>query len=286
MKMLFYRTRSGLRKILFLLAAIALPVCSASAQFANPHDTSGSVAITANESSSNDMKFVDPDGVLTEPALPAEPGANGAGGGQYDNRPARESLYSRLAFEAGGGFNSPAPDSPDITWGGNVTLGAGYRFNPMFSTLVEYQFISNKLPGTLIAQAGSDGGNAHIWSFTVAPVVDLFPKGRFDAYITGGGGFYRKVTNFTNPQSYIYCNYFYCGIYTQDVVIGHFSSNQGGWNIGGGIAHRFGGNMKIFAEARYLDVLTPAVTTEPNGLGTTTVEAGTRLLPVTIGVRW
>jgi len=152
--------------------------------------------------------------------------------------------------------------------------------------LIEYQFIHDKLPGSLIAQTGATGGNAHIWSFTVAPVVDLFPKGRFDAYITGGGGFYRKVTNFTDPLPYLYCNYFVCGIVIQDTVIGHFSSNQGGWNIGMGIAHRFGGNMKLFAEARYLDVLTPAVTTEPNGLGRTSVEAGTRLIPVTIGVRW
>jgi hypothetical protein len=34
--------------------------------------------------------------------------------------------------------------------------------------------------------------------------------------------------------------------------------------------------MKLIAEVRYLDVLTPAVTTQPNGLGTTTVAAGTR----------
>jgi len=284
--MFFSRCVWAVQNTIFLASALLLPTGSASAQSSSSHDSSSSFALAANESSSNDLRFEGDSSLPEAPALHALSGADGSGGGQYDNRPMREPLTSRLAFEAGGGFNSPAPDSPDITWGGNVTLGAGYRFNPMFSTLIEYQFISNKLPGSLIAEAGSDGGNAHIWSFTVAPVVDLFPKGRFDAYVTGGGGFYRKVTNFTNPQPFIYCNYFYCGIYTQDVVVGHFSSNQGGWNVGMGIAHRFGGNMKLFAEARYLDVLTPAVTTEPNGLGTTTVEAGTRLLPVTIGVRW
>jgi len=44
--------------------------------------------------------------------------------------------------------------------------------------------------------------------------------------------------------------------------------------------------MKVFAEVRYLDVLSPAVTTEPNGLGTTTVGANTKIIPVTIGLRW
>jgi Outer membrane protein beta-barrel domain len=267
--------------------AFALLAGSASAQFANSHDLSSTALSTATESSSNDMTFADHDGIPSEPALPEGAGAGGAGGrGPYDNRPTRGSIYSRMAFEVGGGFNSPAPDSPDITWGGNFTAGAGYRFNHIVSTLIEYQFISNKLPGTLIAQAGSTGGNAHIWSFSAAPVVDLTPKRSFDVFVTGGGGFYRKVTNFTDPQAYIYCNYFYCGTYTQDVVVGHFSSNQGGWNVGMGIAHRTESGVKIFAEARYLDVLTPAVTTQPNGLGTTTVEEGTRLLPVTIGVRW
>jgi opacity protein-like surface antigen len=277
-------TFSRRMSVVLVSGAFALLVGSASAQFANSHDSSNVVASTAIESSSNDVKF--DDGVPAAPSLSAAPGASGAGGGQYDNRPTRGNIYSRMTFEVGGGFNSPAPDSPDITWGGNFTAGAGYRFNHLLSTLIEYQFISNKLPGTLIAQAGSTGGNAHIWSFTASPVVDLTPKGRFDVFVTGGGGFYRKVSNFTDPQPFIYCNYFYCGVYSQNVVVGHFSSNQGGWNIGMGIAHRTESGMRLFAEARYLDVLTPAVTTQPNGLGTTTVEAGTRLLPVTIGVRW
>jgi opacity protein-like surface antigen len=279
---------SVVQNFVLVSGALALLAGSASAQFANPHDSSNTsivVTSTATESSSSDARF-DDDGIPAAPSLSAAAGVSGSGGGQYDNRPTRGNIYSRMTFEVGGGFNSPAPDSPDITWGGNFTAGAGYRFNHFLSTLIEYQFISNKLPGTLIAQAGSTGGNAHIWSFTAAPVVDLTPKGRFDVFVTGGGGFYRKVTNFTDPQPFIYCNYFYCGVYSQNVVVGHFSSNQGGWNIGMGIAHRTESGMKLFAEARYLEVLTPAVTTQPNGLGTTTVGAGTRLLPVTIGVRW
>jgi len=242
----------------------------------------------ATESSSNTLQLEADTDTLVSAALPATPGASGSGGGQYDNRAAQPTFYSHLAFEAGGGFNAPTEESsPYITWGANGTLGAGYRFNPIFSMMIEYQFITDKLPGALIAQTGADGGHAHIWSFTMAPVIDLTPRGPVDVYVTGGGGFYRKVTSFTNPQEVLYCNYYYCGIGITDVVVGHFSSNQGGWNAGMGLAYRpGGGNMKIFAEARYLDVLTPAVTTEPNGLGTTTVGEGTKLIPVTFGVRW
>jgi hypothetical protein len=44
--------------------------------------------------------------------------------------------------------------------------------------------------------------------------------------------------------------------------------------------------MKLFAEVRYLDVFSPASAIAPNGLGTATVGSGTRLLPVTLGLRW
>ena len=283
--MSFFGCMSLVRNVTFLSAALALSLGSASAQFANSHNDSDSVA-SATESSSNALDR-DTDNSSALPALAASPAANGSGGGQYDNRSARRGYYSHLAFEAGGGFTAPTEDSaPYITWGGNITLGAGYRFNSMFTLMTEYQFIDDKLPGRLIAEAGATGGHDHIWSLTLDPVIDLTPKGSIDVYVTGGGGFYRKVTSFTDPQQVQFCNYYYCGIGVQNVVVGHFSSNQGGWNIGAGIAHRMGNNMKLFAEARYLDVKSPAITTEPNGLGTTTVGEGTKIIPVTFGVRW
>jgi hypothetical protein len=227
--------------------------------------------------------------------LPAAPSASGSGngaaqegGGGYHHH----SLFSHMTFEAGGGFNAPTSDSsPYITWGGNINVGAGYRINPRVSVLAEYQFIDDKLPGALIAETGATGGNAHIWSFTLDPVVDLAPKRTNDVYVTGGGGFYRKVTNFTDPEPAEYCTYFYCGVAYQNTVVGHFSSNQGGWNVGGGFTHRLGGmygdgTMKLFAEVRYLEMNTPAEVSTPNGLGTTTVGADTKLIPVTFGVRW
>ncbi|HEV2213653.1 MAG TPA: hypothetical protein VGR64_00105 [Terracidiphilus sp.] len=227
-------------------------------------------------------------------ALPAapSPAEGAAAAGQNGRYQRRHSWHSNLAFEAGGGFNAPtSASSPYITWGGNFTVGVGKRLNDRLSLLAEYQFIDDKLPGALIAETGAQGGHAHIWSLTLAPVFDLFPSSTNSVYVTGGGGFYRKVTSFTNPAQTQYCSYFYCYPGTTNVVVGHFSSNQGGWNIGGGFTHRMGGlygdsKLKLFAEVRYLDILTPAVTTQPNGLGTTTVGKDTKIIPVTLGVRW
>jgi len=154
--------------------------------------------------------------------------------------------------------------------------------------------MDNKLPGAIIAETGANGGHAHIWSLTVDPVLDLFPKSSNDIYVTGGGGFYRKVTSFTDPEESEYCDFYYgCGYYTSNQVVGHFSSNQGGFNIGGGYQHRLGGlygdsKTKLYAEVRYVEVLSPAVVGQsPNGLGTiTSIPADTKLLPITLGIRF
>jgi hypothetical protein len=279
-----------LRHASLLLTTVFLAVGAASAQSLPSHDSSSTPSF--NESSSSAALPLADDASGEGAALPAAPGASAAGAGQERGGYRSRNLFSHLTYEAGGGANGPTSDSsPYITWGGNFTVGAGYRFNPYLSMMAEYQFIDDKLPGAIIAETGSNGGHAHIWSLTLDPVVDLLPKSTNSVYVTGGGGFYRKVTSFTDPQQTYYCDYFYCYPGVVNAVVGHFSSNQGGWSIGGGFTHRLGGmygdgKAKLFAEVRYLDVLTPAVTTSANGLPVTSVGADTKVIPITLGVRF
>ena len=271
------------------------------AGFANAQSNISQDEVSSSRfSSSNDPRLpqiaelAPPSGMAALPSAPSPAGAQdrdrdrGYGGGRGGWR---QNAVNRMAFEVGGGFNAPAPGQGDITWGGNFNLGAGINFSRQFAMLAEYQYIVDKLPGKLIAQTGATGGNAHIWSLTLSPVVSLFPSSSNDVYLTGGGGFYRKVTNFTDPALAQYCTYFYCGIVQVNQVVGHFSSNQPGWNIGGGYQHRMGGmyndsKMKFFAEARYTKIYTPRYSNQPNGLGLATVAADTIVVPVTVGVRW
>ncbi len=227
-------------------------------------------------------------------ALPSAPSPAASAAGQMGESGGggwKHAIFGNYALEIGGGVNAPAGDKQYITWGGQFTLGAGKHFNKYLAALIEYQFLDDKLPGAIIAEAGAQGGHDHIWSFTIDPVFDLFPNASNDVYVTGGGGFYRKVTDFTDVEPAEFCSFYYCGVGYESQTVGHFSSNQGGFNIGGGYQHRVGGmygpgQMALFVEARYLDVLSPAVTTEPNGLGTTSVGAGTKLIPITLGLRW
>lgn len=270
--------------------AILLAASVVSAQSASNQNQTGA---TGDSSSLAGLQFVD----SSLPGVPVSAAdAMGGGGGQYGGGGHHGSglhgLASRLTFEFGGGFNAPKSDS--ITYGGQFTAGGGVRLNKALSALVEYQFLDAKLPGALIAETGATGGYAHIWSLTVDPVVDLFPKKTNSVYITGGGGFYRKVTSFTDPAEAYYCDYFYgvCETYTTNAVVGHFSSNQAGVNLGAGFQHKLGGiygegKTRLFVEARYLDVFSPAETgITPSGLNVTTVAADTKLIPVSVGVRF
>jgi hypothetical protein len=256
-------------------------------------------SMIASSAASAQAHFTDSDsfassseGITVEGAspLPAAPSASEGQSGSYGYH--QRNWSNHLTFEGGGGFNAPTSDSSSyVTWGGNFTVGGGYKFTDRISLLAEYQFIDDKLPGALIGETGATGGNAHIWSLTLDPVVDLFPKRKNDVYITGGGGFYRKVTNFTDPEEVQFCDVFFCEGGTETEVVGHFSSNQGGWNVGAGFTHKLGGftgdgRTKLFAEVRYLDILTPEVNGSPNDLGAAAIAADTKLVPVTFGIRW
>lgn len=268
-------------------AAAILAVASASAQSSPSPSLFSSSLVAANESSSRAFPFLADDSLGGAAALPSASAAGGSGAAQ-EQHGWKRGVTRNFAFEAGGGFNGPigndtssSSGGPFITWGGNFTLGGGLHLNKYLSLLAEYQFIGDKLPGHFIGEVGTQGGNAHIWSFTLAPVVDLFPKRTNSVYVTGGGGFYRKVTNFTNPEDVEYCDY-YCEIYSQNETVYHFSSNQGGMNLGLGITHRLGAadsKAKLFAEARYLFLDTP-------GINSTTGTGTTGLIPVTFGLRW
>lgn len=229
-------------------------------------------------------------------ALPSAPEPshqdNNGNSGNYSGWHAHDILH-RLAIEAGGGASAPAGDKNDITWGYGFLLGAGVNFNPHLAAFLEYQFLDNKVPGAIIAESGATGGHYHIWSFTLDPEYDFFPKSSNDVYAVGGGGFYRKTTNFSVLAPTQFCYYFYCSQGYAPQTVGSISSDQGGWNIGGGYQHRFGGmygmsRTRFFAEVRYLDVLSPSLqgTSPSGGLGPVTVAADTKLLPITVGIRW
>jgi hypothetical protein len=231
---------------------------------------------TATGSSSADYRFLldsDELGGLEPPPAPVAQ----YGGQTGVTHSAYQSRWDRLAVEAGGGFTAPLGNSSgDLTWGWNFRGGLGYNVNHKVAVMAEYEFDRNKIPAAILEQVGTPGGNVHTWSLTLDPEWKYKTGGNWGGYVIGGGGFYRQLTSFTEPvlAQGIYCNFFYCYpiYYTTNAVVSHYSSNQGGLNIGTGLTFGNWNQAKFFAEARYEWLDTPV--------------HATQIVPVTFGIRW
>lgn len=223
-------------------------------------------------------------------SAPSGQNSGGYGNGGYHQYPQNgEPGFHHLAIEAGGGFDAPLGNTKNTqTFGYNFKLGGGWNFDRHFGVLLEYEFnrtgIPNNVLAAVAAQQGISGlnGNVHIWGFTLDPVYYYKTTGAWGGYVTGGGGFYRKVTTFSVPVDLgTVCDPYY-GCYEQfgNQTIDHFSSNQGGLNLGTGITHNIGSGAKIYAEARYLWVNSPGASATQVGSGTVS------MIPVTFGIRF
>ena len=232
------------------------------------------------QTSSSAQNHVDFDSIVQD-QYPNQGGYNGRGyHSHHDN-----SWADHLALEVGAGFNVPSGNT--TTWQGvgySINVGGGWMFTNRVGVLAEYGFNHANIPVTTLTNIGEPQGNVHLWSLTLDPIIYLKTSGHIGSYVTGGGGFYRKLTSFTEPV-YVgdYCSYFY-GCYPQydNVTLSHFSSNQGGVNIGAGVTFKPNteGRGKFFAEARYVWVNSPPTGTIIVGTGTVND------FPVTFGFRW
>jgi len=263
------------------------------------------------------------------PNADANPQYGGGYGGPPRRRPYGRPTYrdrysnpdgsSKIAFEAGAGFTVPTRDSgPYLTPGYKFAFGAGRRFSRNLAILAEYNYDHFGIPTSELNNAlnsynagviaynatvpisqqaqtlSSLNGNAHTWSFTLEPEFDIQSAGsKAGAYVIGGGGFYRKLTNFTTPVSgYCYDPYYgYYGCSSNQTVM-HFSNNAGGLNIGGGLTYKVSNysNLKLFAEARYVWIdNSPSSNNSTAGApqyGYPPANFQTTYLPVTFGIRF
>jgi hypothetical protein len=297
-----------LRRMLIAASALAVGFSlSAAAQTAPAMDNS---AAGQNFSSSTDYRAYLSTDALFGGSSYAEPAAGASaspqyGGGRGSSYPSYENKWSHLAFEGGFGFAAPIGNdtsfsqadvdagylSPSLGWGWDVNAGVGWNFSKKFGVLLEYGFDrqgmnNDYLNAVSTVQAGGSvsttglGGNVNTWDFVVEPIYYLPVSHKNGAYVTGGGGFYRKVTNFTEPVE----EESYYGIYSVPATVDHFSSNQGGGNFGVGVYHKLSedSNAKFFAEIRYVFVDSPVASSSNSYQGSGTQE----IIPVNFGIRF
>ena len=205
-------------------------------------------------------------GLLSYHAQEGGQNSGGYGKGGYKQYPRYgQPGFHHLAIEAGAGFDAPVGNTKNAqTFGYNIKLGGGWNFNHHFGALLEYEFNRTGIPNNVLASRWRARGEcAHLGVHTRSGLLLQDDGGAWGGYVTGGGGFYRKLTTFSQPVYLGTGLRLLSACYPQiaNQTLSHFSSNQGGLNIGTGITHNIGdGGAKIYAEARYLWVNSPAPT--------------------------
>lgn len=161
----------------------------------------------------------------------------------------------------------------------------------------DYGCTSGQISAGTCGVSGLDGNN-HVWSLTLNPTYTLPTEGSWGAYGVVGGGYYHKVTNFTEPTVEESCFYF-CGYYQVNANIDHYTSNAGGVNAGFGLTYKFSrfANERFYAEARYVLIFNQArfginaqnVATNTTYTGTNFYPANshrTTYIPIKFGIRF
>jgi hypothetical protein len=140
--------------------------------------------------------------------------------------------------------------------------------------LVDVGVSSLGINATTLNSIGAHGGDVYIFSATLDPIVHLNPHGRFDVYVTGGGGEYRRSQTFGpalltggfSPNPFLFTN-------SAGSSVFHYNVNKPGYDVGIGVSVGTRWHGKIFAEAKYNHIFL-------NGF------QHTDYLPVTFGYRW
>lgn len=220
---------------------------------------------------------------------------------RYSDKMHNSDGSSKIAFEVGGGMAVPSgPTGRYYTPSYKFSVGGGLNWSKAFGVLIQFDYDHFGLTGGNINQmfskysslpgytssdfAGLDA-NSHIWSFSVNPTINFQGSGRGGAYVVGGVGYGRKVTNFTLPSSGTYCDYYgFCYQYQSNQTFDDYKS--GGLLVSGGFGLTYKmsnfSSQRLFAEARYqwLNAKDNQSYFYPYN------NRNTGYFPVTVGLRW
>ena len=236
---------------------------------------------------------------------------------RYSDKSHNPDGSNKYTFEFGAGLTVPTGTTNNtFTPSYKFQVGAGRNFNKNVAVLAQFDWDTfgiqtaalNKLLATYQTLCGTNctgtqiqriGGNMHVWSFSIDPMITFAQSDKTGAYLVGGVGFYHKFSNLTTPvQSTYYDPYYGYISYPANASIDTYTSNAPGFNGGAGFTYRpsrFAGE-RFFAEVRYVYVVNTA---RPYYDGTTGTKLSatyfnvfpqnslrTSYLPITFGIRF
>lgn len=187
--------------------------------------------------------------------------------------------FNRWTFDAGGGLTPTiGPIHRDLGTGWNIVAGGGYNLTKNFGAELQLMYDGLGVSPSVISEFAVPGANAHLWGYTLDPFVRFRTSQRLGFYFIGGGGYYRRILNFTEPTTQleeVFDPFFGFQVIpiSSNQTIGTITRVGWGGNIGAGITYKLGDSgARFFTEVRYHYV--------------DTYPAETEVLPITAGIRW
>jgi opacity protein-like surface antigen len=185
-----------------------------------------------------------------------------------------------VAINIGGGFSPLTGDvSSHLNNGWHMTGGVAYNVNGAFSIGPQFTYNGFGISRSALRRAGTPSGDAHVWSITADPRLQLPFASKLRPYVVGGVGYYRRTLNFTQPAlinvTFLdpFFGFVFPGVVGTNQVLKTQSRSGIGGSAGGGFTIKLGrAGTEFFTEARYHYAATGSVPT--------------RMIPVTFGLRF
>ena len=143
-----------------------------------------------------------------------------------------------------------------VKHGWNFTGGGGVRLGRSVEFLGEFGYHELGVQDEVIQSLQVPDGNARIMSLT-GNIKFPFGTARVRPYVIGGGGWYRRTVEFTEPATGFVTVFDPWWGWLGDVavptnrVLGSVSRNAAGVNAGGGVSFAVSDRTRIFAEVRW-----------------------------------
>ena len=241
------------------------------------------------------------------PGLNAQYGRRRYGAPRYRGGNTNADGSEKYTAYAGVGLTVPiGSNSNYLTTSYGIQGGVGRNFNKHFGVNLEFDYDHFGLTGAAISQqttiyedlgvsgiSGQLDANSHIWNFSVQPTCQIYSGEGLGAYITGGVGFYHKVTNFTLPQEE---EDLFGDVFDVNTNFEHYTSNAPGFDGGIGLTYKFSrfSSEKLYAEVRYVYIdnssrpgITPATVFTYTGNNLFPQNSNTTsYIPIKVGIRF
>ena len=191
--------------------------------------------------------------------------------------------YKNWSFTGGGGASlSRGTTANFVRSGGGVAAASVARnANRYLGLRLDFQFDNLPLRSSALQLAGSTGGNAHVYTGMLGPIVNIPVSKAWGGYVIGGVAFLHRTGALDSSSAipgsacnpfFIWWGHCFNGSLPLFGQFLHASQNEWGENFGGGITHRIRPNMEVYAEYRFLHGSHDGITTD--------------LRPITVGIRF